>query len=130
MKKSFLMVLIPFLYLLTACATALNSTSQEVEINSNPTNAKIMIDGKKFGTTPNIINLERGVNHVVKLELEGYEAYETQITRKISAWFWGNALNGFIPGMLTDYLTGSMYNLMPTKISAELSIEKQVIKKK
>lgn len=103
-----------------ACSTVLNTTTQEIEVKSNPANAKITIDGKKFGLTPQIVNLERGSNHVVKLELDGYEVYETQITRKISFWFWGNVLNGFIPGMVTDMFTGSMYNLLPEKISVEL----------
>lgn len=109
----------------TACSTVLNTTTQEIEVKSNPANAKITIDGKKFGLTPQIVNLERGSNHVVKLELDGYEVYETQITRKISFWFWGNALNGFIPGMVTDMFTGSMYNLLPEKISVELIQAKQ-----
>ncbi|MEW6004484.1 MAG: PEGA domain-containing protein [Stygiobacter sp.] len=109
----------------TACSTVLNTTTQEIEVKSNPANAKITIDGKKFGLTPQIVNLERGLNHVVKLELDGYEVYETQITRKISFWFWGNALNGFIPGMVTDMFTGSMYNLLPEKISVELIQAKQ-----
>lgn len=108
-------------FIITSCATVLNSTTQDVEISSNPANAKITIDGKKFGTTPQVINIERGGNHVVKLELEGYEGYETQVTKKISFWFWGNILNGFIPGMITDMFTGSMYNLIPEKISVELT---------
>ena len=86
---------------------------------------KLRLMVKKFGLTPQIVNLERGSNHVVKLELDGYEVYETQITRKISFWFWGNALNGFIPGMVTDMFTGSMYNLLPEKISVELIQAKQ-----
>lgn len=109
------------LTLLTSCATILNTTSQDVEIKSNPANAKIFVDGKRFGTTPQIVNIDRGSNHSIKLELDGHESYETQITRKISIWFWGNAFNGFIPGMITDMFTGSMYNLLPEKIEADLT---------
>jgi hypothetical protein len=115
------MLIVPIIALeLTACATVLNTTTQEVEINSTPANAKIIIDGKKFGTTPQTINVERGSNHVVKLELDGYDTYETQLTRKIAFWFWGNILNGFIPGMLTDMFTGSMYNILPESLNVDL----------
>ncbi len=114
---------------LSACSTVLNTTTQAVEINSNPAKAKITIDGKKFGTTPQLVNLDRGNNHVVKFELEGYQTYETQLTRKISFWFWGNALNGFIPGMLIDMFTGSMYNLLPEKIEPELQVQPEPEKK-
>ena len=103
-----------------ACSTVLNTTTQELEIKTTPPNAKITIDGKRFGLTPQIVNIDRGSNHVVKIELNGYETYETQITRKISIWFWGNVLNGFIPGMVTDMFTGAMYNLHPENINVEL----------
>lgn len=119
-----------FLMIFTACSTALNTTTQEIEIKSNPEYAKIIIDGKKYGLTPNVVNLERGTNHVVKIELEGYELFETQITRKINFWFWGNALNGFIPGMAIDLFTGAMYELLPSKISADLMVEKPKVNKK
>ncbi|MFZ5947385.1 MAG: PEGA domain-containing protein [Stygiobacter sp.] len=120
MKRTINLFSLIIFIMTTACSTVLNTTTQEIEVKSNPANAKITIDGKKFGLTPQIVNLERGSNHVVKLELDGYEVYETQITRKISFWFWGNVLNGFIPGMVTDMFTGSMYNLLPEKISVEL----------
>lgn len=106
--------------LLTNCSTVLNTTTQDLEIKSVPANAKITIDGKKFGLTPQVVNIDRGSMHVVKIELDGYEPYETQVTKKISIWFWGNALNGFLPGMLIDMFTGSMYNLLPEGISVEL----------
>lgn len=106
--------------LFNACSTVLNTTTQELEIKTTPPNAKITIDGKRFGLTPQNVNIDRGSNHVVKIELDGYETYETQITRKISIWFWGNVLNGFIPGMVTDMFTGAMYNLHPENINVEL----------
>lgn len=108
---------------LGACSTVLNTTSQEIELKTTPPNAKITVDGKKFGVSPQIVNLNRGNNHVVKFELEGYQPYETQLTRKISFWFWGNALNGFIPGMIIDMFTGGMYNLLPEKIETELQVQ-------
>ncbi|KAF0150999.1 MAG: hypothetical protein FD143_2335 [Ignavibacteria bacterium] len=121
MKRIFLnLSFLAFGMLLSNCSTVLNTTTQNVEIRSVPENAKITIGGKKFGLTPQVVNIERGSNHVVKIELDGYEPYETQITQKISIWFWGNALNGFLPGMLIDMFTGSMYNLLPDGISVEL----------
>lgn len=122
MRRVFVLILaLSSLLTLGACSTVLNTTSQEVELKTTPPNAKITIDGKKFGMSPQVVNLERGSNHVIKFELDGFESYETQLTRKISFWFWGNALNGFIPGMIVDMFTGSMYNLLPEKISVDLT---------
>jgi uncharacterized protein YceK len=123
-----------FIFLLiiifSGCSTALNSTTQEVELKTTPANAKVTIDGKKFGTTPQVVNIDRGSNHTVKFDFDGFESYEIQLTRKISFWFWGNALNGFIPGMLIDMFTGSMYNLLPEKVEIELTPAKVEQKKK
>ncbi len=121
MKKllSFAIIVIGAL-LLGACSTIINTTSQNVEIRSEPANAKITIDGKKFGTTPQVINLERGSNHIVKLELDGYDMYETNLTRKISTVFWFNVFNGIVPGVLMDMFSGSMYNLLPEYVEVEL----------
>jgi hypothetical protein len=122
MKKLFLIFIIYFALLgFNGCSTIMHSTTQEVELISSPPNASITVDGSKFGLSPQKINIERGTNHIITFELEGYQIYETQITRKISFWFWGNVLNGFIPGMTIDMFTGAMYNLLPEKLEVELS---------
>ena len=124
-KLSVLILLVIGITFLTACSTIMNTTTQEVEIKSTPPNAKITIDGRKFGTTPQVINLERSSNHIIKIELDGYDLYETQLTRKISMWFWGNIFNGIIPGVLTYFITGAMYRLLPENLEMELRPVKQ-----
>ncbi|MFO7447987.1 MAG: PEGA domain-containing protein [Ignavibacteriaceae bacterium] len=109
------------IFYLSACSTVLNTTTEEIQLATTPPNAIIIIDGNKFGTTPQTVNIERGSNHLVKFELEGYEPYEILLTRKISSWFWLNGLNGFIPGMVIDMFTGSMYYLLPEKVDAGLT---------
>lgn len=120
--KSFVFLIFAALLLFSGCSTMINTTTQEVELKSNPANAKIIIDGKKFGTTPQIVNLERGAHHIVKFELQGYETYEVQITNRLSHWVWLNTFNGFIPGFTIDWLNGSMYNLYPLQFEAVLTV--------
>ncbi len=118
---------------LQSCATLFNSPSQQVEIVTTPPNAKLVIDGKKFGTTPQVVNIERKNDHVIKIELDGYELYETQITTKLSFYFWGNIFNGILPGVTIDLLTGSMYDLFPAALNIQLQESKPqlpAIKKK
>ena len=121
MKKIFLYLVLPFCLILGACSTVVNSTTQVVEITSNPPNAKLTIDGRQFGTTPQVVNIERGTNHAVKLELPGYTPYEIQLTTKLSNWVWLNVLNGFIPGFTIDYLNGAMYRLHPDSLNLPLT---------
>ncbi len=123
-------ILVISAFLLGACSTIINTTTQNVEIRSEPSSAKITINGKKFGTTPQVVNLERGINHIVKLELDGYDNYETNITRKISTMFWFNVLNGIVPGVLMDMFTGSMYYLLPDYMEVQLQPAKVETDKK
>lgn len=115
-----LCVIILSSFILQSCATLFNSPTQQVEIVTTPPNAKLVIDGKKFGTTPQIVNIERKNDHIVKIELDGYEPYETQITTKLSFYFWGNIFNGIIPGVTIDLFTGSMYDLFPSNFNIQL----------
>jgi hypothetical protein len=131
MRKIYILTIVTVCMIaFSACSTILNTTSQDVELKTTPPNAKIIIDGKKFGTTPQVVNLDRGSNHIVKLDLDGYDPYEIQLTRKISILFWGNIFNGFLPGMLVDMFTGAMFNLLPDKMEAELTPAKVEQKKK
>ena len=54
-------------------------TTGTLEIYSVPTGAKIYIDGNFEGYTPTTIDLDAG-DHEVELQLEGYNAYQTQVT--------------------------------------------------
>jgi len=130
--KNIFIILSVFILLtgFNACSTIFNTTTQGIELNSNPPNAKITVDGKKFGTSPQIVNIDRGSNHIIVFELDGFENYETQLTRKISNWFWVNALNGILPGMIIDMFSGSMYNLLPNKVEVDLSPTKVETKTK
>lgn len=131
MKKIFIVLSLSIVMLqYIGCSTVMHSSTQSIELRTNPPNAKITIDGKKFGTSPQIVNIDRGTNHIIKFELDGYETYETQATRKVSNWFWLNALNGFLPGMVIDMFTGSMYNILPENIDVELTPAKVVDEKK
>lgn len=131
MKKIFIVLSLSIVMLqYIGCSTVMHSTTQSLELKTNPPNAKITIDGKKFGTSPQVVNIDRGTNHIIKFELDGYETYETQATRKVSNWFWLNALNGFLPGMVIDMFTGSMYNILPENIDVELTPAKVVDEKK
>ncbi len=129
MKFYKILALVLVVLISSACTTVLNTTTQDVVIKTTPENAKISINGKRFGNSPQTINIERGTNHNLKVELEGYEPYETQITRKISFYFWLNVFNGVLPGMLIDMFTGSMYNLLPEDINVELVQKKEEPKK-
>jgi hypothetical protein len=103
-----------------SCGTIMQGTTQEVGISSNPSDARVTINGVSKGNTPMILDLKRKDTHMIKIELEGFETYETSLTRKTSGWVWGNIVFGGIIGLAVDASAGGMYKLTPEQISAEL----------
>ena len=112
---------------LSACASIMHGTSQDVGISSSPTTATVTVDNQGGGQTPYIAHLSRKDNHVIKLALAGYAPAEMTLTRKTSGWVWGNVLFGGIIGLAVDAMTGGLYNLTPEQLSATLASDKASI---
>lgn len=108
-------------FLMTSCATIVSGSKQNVKFSSNPTSATIFIDEVEVGKTPFEIKLARKSEHSVMLKLEGYQTYQTKLTKKFNAWFLGNILIGGLIGIIIDPITGAIYNLSPDEINAQMS---------
>jgi hypothetical protein len=109
------------LVLSTGCATIMQGSHQNVGISSAPTGATILVDNQPMGTTPATVRLTRKDNHVVRLQLAGYQPYEMALSRKTSGWVWGNLVFGGIPGLAVDAITGGLYKLTPEDVNATLA---------
>lgn len=112
-----------FLLFTYACGTIIHGSTQQVGISSNPSNANVTINGQNYGSTPMIIDLNRKDAHMVRIELDGYHTYETNLTRSTSGWVWGNIVFGGLIGLVIDASAGGMYKLTPEQISSELRTE-------
>jgi PEGA domain len=109
---------------LSACATIMHGTRQEVGISSSPTGAEVWVDNVKMGETPVVAKLRRKDTHTVKLILPGYQPYETTITRSVSGWVWGNIAIGGLIGLGVDAISGGMYKLSPEQVSGNFAVER------
>jgi PEGA domain-containing protein len=106
--------------LISACATIMHGSSQEVGISSSPTGAKVTIDNMPLGVTPVVAHLRRKDNHTIKIEMDGYQPFEMATTRKVSGWVWGNIVFGGLIGLAVDAITGGLYNVNPDQVSGTL----------
>ena len=87
----------------------MHGTSQDLGISSSPTNATVMIDNVDAGKTPLVGKLSRKDNHIIKIQLGGYQPFEGTVTRKVSGWVWGNILFGGVIGLAVDAISGGLY---------------------
>lgn len=105
------------------CASIIHGTSQDVGISSQPSQAEVVINNQTHGKTPLVAKLSRKDNHIIKINLPGYQPYETTLTRNVSGWVWGNVLFGGLIGLAVDAISGGIYNLTPEQIVATMASE-------
>ena len=104
----------------SGCATIVKGTTQQIPVASEPTGARVSVDGSAAGTTPTAVTLSRKINHIVTIEKEGYQSESVAITKSMSAAVAGNIIAGGFVGWGVDAMTGAQYNLNPSTISVRL----------
>ncbi|MEK7323369.1 MAG: PEGA domain-containing protein [Pseudomonadota bacterium] len=102
------------------CASIMHGTSQKIGISSSPTGATVTVDNKPLGNTPLFADLKRGEEHIVTIEMAGYEKSQLTLTKSVSGWVWGNIVFGGLIGLAVDAISGGLYNLSPEQLNAEL----------
>lgn len=105
---------------LTGCASIVNGRSEDVSINTSPSEADCYVGGTKY-RSPAKASLKRKNDYDVKCEKEGYSPATAQIKSKTSGWVWGNIAFGGIIGLVVDVGTGGAYKLRPNELSLALA---------
>lgn len=112
MKQLQLILILAAASLLTSCATILTGTTQRVTIDSTPSGAEIIIDGRMMGVTPSKVRLNRDLNafidngKYIQLMLPGYlsDVYYLGVDIEPTT-----VLNVFcLPGFAIDAVTGAI----------------------
>ncbi|MFC2150643.1 caspase family protein [Calditrichota bacterium] len=107
--------------LLIGCATFMHGTRQSINVNTNPSGAKVIVMGEYEGETPTRIRVGRTERRlVVRFEKEGYEPVEVELRRSVSGWVWGNILIWGVVGVAVDFASGSAYKISPSYVHANL----------
>lgn len=106
---------------LGGCATLIHGSTQSVRVESEPSDARVEVDGRPVGQTPTTVRLERNQDHRVRIYREGYEPHTVTLRQGRSIWTAVNLLNLVVPGVLVDLSTGAFYSLNPDPIGATLN---------
>lgn len=122
LMKSLNLLLLTILSLasLSSCATIMNGPTQPISICSNPTDADVWLDNSYVGNTPMLLNLSRNSEHIVRIELPGYQPQVITFSRKVSKWVIGNLVFGGVIGLAVDAISGGLYVLTPEQVQAEM----------
>jgi hypothetical protein len=106
---------------LSGCATIVKGTTQVIPVSSDPTGARVSVDGAASGTTPTTVTLSRKQNHMVVIEKEGFSPESVAVTKSMGGAVAGNIIAGGLIGWGVDAMTGAQYNLAPTTINVRLT---------
>ncbi len=120
MNKTTLTCILAITLLSSSCATIVSGSKQKVTFISSPTAASIFINDIEVGQTPLKTKLKRKQDHHIAIKMEGYQTFETKLTKKFNAWYIGNVMLGGFIGFIIDPITGAMYTLSPKLIDAQL----------
>lgn len=122
MKTKLIGCLLVCLYLMS-CATLFKGTHEQVNINSEPQNADVYINGVFKGETPISIKLESKETYTIEYKKKGYKTEVRNITNHVGAgWVVLDVIGGLVP-VIVDAATGSWYYLDQKNVNALL--EKQ-----
>ena len=110
MKNLFIYFTVFTLLVVSGCATIFTGTTQKINFSSEPTGAKVYIDGIEEGTTPLTASLKKGKEYSVDFKLKGYEDKSLRLTYSIGAgWVILDILAGLV-GVVVDAVTEAWFS--------------------
>lgn len=102
------------------CATVFKGGNQKIDFSSNPSGAKVYVNGQLMGTTPFEIKLESKKTYTIEFRKDGYENKTVVVTNSVGAgWIILDVLFGLVP-IIVDAATGNWYNLDQDHVNAAL----------
>ena len=111
-------VLLLMVIAFSSCATIFSGTKQKISVNSQPTGARIYVNGQDQNViTPTTINVKRGKSATYTFQLQGYPDGVVNAQSVINPLFFGNLLLGLIVGMAVDMGTGAWREYYNTNVS-------------
>ncbi|RYF46986.1 MAG: PEGA domain-containing protein [Cytophagaceae bacterium] len=124
-RKSFVALCAVSMLSLQSCATLFTGTRDTIHFESQPSGAKVRMDGLDMGRTPLDLNVKRSLNDkVVNMSLDGYETRNFSLSKEFNAV---SILNLFgLLGWAVDAATGSLMKYDMKAYTIELDPKKPV----
>ncbi len=109
---------------LAGCATLFKGTTQKVSYSSDPTGAKVYVNGQLMGTTPFELEMKANRTYTIEFRKEGYENKVVVLNNSIGAgWIILDILGPFLVPVIIDAVTGAWYSLDQDHVNAALEAQ-------
>ena len=110
MKFSRFLLTLPLLAALAGCASMFNNKTPSVDIESNPTQAAVYVNGNYVGETPVSVDLSIRREHTITFRKDGYQDRSYQVFRSVGFGWILLDLVGLVP-IIVDAATGDWFML-------------------
>ncbi len=105
-----LLLLFSFIFY-SGCATLFSGGKDELDLSSEPSGAKVLVNGQDRGKTPLTLSLKKGKEYQVEFVKEGYEKKSITMSYSLGAgWLILDILAGLI-GIIVDAATANWNSL-------------------
>ena len=122
MRKGITFLFAAIMLFMSSCATVFTGVQQTVQINSEPSAAKVQVDGLDRGETPVIVKLRKGYNgQIVTLKKDGYKISAFQPQTDFNGVAVLNLFNPLFWGI--DIATGALWKYSPSFYHIKLEPE-------
>jgi len=120
MKVLATLLAVATLALSTGCATILKGKYQNLSVMSDPSDARVTINGSLIGKTPVVARVNGAKEQVIEVAKDGYAKRTMIVTTSVgAAWIIADILCGFIP-LIVDAITGDWKSLDNSNVSVAL----------
>lgn len=111
------------IWLVSGCASVFKGTSTNVDVSSDPSGAKVYVNGHLMGKTPVTLKLESKKVYHLEFQKEGYETKAYTITNHVGVgWVVLDVIFGLVP-VVVDAATGAWYELDQDSVNALLETQ-------
>jgi hypothetical protein len=112
-----LLIIYLIMTLLQSCASVLSGTKQKMQVSTNPSGARVFVNGKDLQViTPAKVKIPRKKSVTVTLQKTGYEDGQVEKQGDFNPVVIGNIALGGIPGALVDLGTGAWWKYKDSNI--------------
>lgn len=120
MKLGIILLAASTLALSTGCATILKGSRESLTIVSEPSGAKVQINGIDLGNTPLTTRVHGTTDQMIQVRKEGYETRSVLIASSVGAgWIVVDFFCGVLP-LLVDAVTGDWKSLDQNNVNVVL----------
>ena len=105
---------------LSACASIVSGSAQNMTFDSAPQGAKVVVNGNTIGITPLSLKLPRDSDTVVSFQKDGFKTQTYPLKHHLNPVFWGNIITGGLIGSSIDSSTGAITEYEPDHFFATL----------